>query len=66
VNSLDSDARARIIAALVEGVSISSIVRMTGVAKTTILRLIREIGPACQRFHDAHVRYLGTTKVQAD
>jgi len=66
MNSLNSATRARIIAALVEGVSISSIVRMTGVAKTTILRLIREIGPACARFHDAHVRNLGSTKVQAD
>jgi IS1 family transposase len=66
MNSLTPDSRARIIAALVEGVSISSIVRMTGVAKTTILRLIREIGPACQRFHDANVRYLGTERVQCD
>lgn len=39
---------------------------MTGVAKTTVLRLIREIGPACGRFHDAQVRYLGTVQVQCD
>ncbi len=66
MNSLDSETRARIVAALVEGVSISSIVRMTGVAKTTILRLIREVGSACARFHDAQVRGLGTLNVQAD
>jgi transposase-like protein len=66
MNKLDPESRTRIVAALVEGVSISSIVRMTGVAKTTILRLIREIGGACQRFHDAQVRHLATTKVQAD
>src|SRR5260370_41321789 len=66
MNSLDSDVRARILAALVEGVSISSIVRMTGVAKTTILRLIREIGTACARFHDAQVRNLDTVQVQCD
>jgi len=66
MNNLDPETRARIIAALVEGVSISSIVRMTGVAKTTILRLIRNVGAACARFHDAQVRNLSTTKVQCD
>jgi IS1 family transposase len=66
MNTLDADTRARIVAALVEGVSISSIVRMTGVAKTTILRLIRDIGGACQRFHDARVRYVAAERVQCD
>lgn len=66
MNKLDYDSRARIVAALVEGVSISSIVRMTGVAKTTILRLVREVGTACQRFHDAQVRDLATERVQCD
>ncbi len=66
MNKLDPETRSRIIAALVEGVSISSIVRMTGVAKTTILRLIREVGGACQRFHDARVRYVSPERVQCD
>ncbi|HEV8132499.1 MAG TPA: DDE-type integrase/transposase/recombinase [Acidobacteriota bacterium] len=66
MNSLDSETRSRIVAALCEGVAINSIVRMTGVAKTTILRLIREVGTACARFHDAQVRGLGTLNVQAD
>lgn len=66
MNSLDPETRSRIVAALVEGVSISSIVRMTGVAKTTVLRLIREIGSACARFHDAQVRNLSTERVQCD
>ena len=66
MNKLDPETRSRVVAALVEGVSISSIVRMTGVAKTTILRLIREVGGACARFHDAQVRNLATERVQAD
>lgn len=66
MNNLDPETRARVISALVEGVSISSIVRMTGVAKTTILRLIRNVGAACARFHDSQVRYLGTERVQCD
>jgi len=66
MNSLDPDTQSRIIAALVEGVSISSIVRMTGVAKTTILRLVRNVGAACQRFHDARVRCIDARHVQCD
>lgn len=31
---------------------------MTGVAKTTILRLIRDLGEACAVYHDKHVRGL--------
>jgi len=66
MNSLDPETRARIITALVEGCSINSVVRMTGVAHTTILRLIRDVGTACQSFHDAMVRNLGTLRVQCD
>ncbi len=49
-----------------EGNSINSTVRMTGVAHTTILRLIRETGESCLRFHDAMVRGLETKRVQCD
>lgn len=39
---------------------------MTGIAHTTILRLIRRVGSACQRFHDAQVRWLAPEFVQCD
>ena len=57
---------ARVLSALVEGNSINSTVRMTGVAHTTILRLLARVGAACERFHDAQVCGLGTTQVQCD
>src|SRR5947207_9842675 len=66
MNKLSNVQRARILMSLIEGNSINSTVRMTGVAHTTILRLISEIGTACQQFHDANVRYLGTERVQCD
>jgi IS1 family transposase len=66
MNSLNPELRARVVSALVEGVSINSIVRMTGVAKTTILRLLRDVGTACAKFHDTQVRYLATERVQCD
>ncbi|HYR29120.1 MAG TPA: IS1 family transposase [Thermoanaerobaculia bacterium] len=66
MNKLSVEGRTRVLKALVEGNSINSTVRMTGVAHTTILRLIAEVGEACLRFHDAQVRNLSTTVVQAD
>jgi hypothetical protein len=64
--TLSPEKAARVLASLVEGNSINSTVRMTGVAHTTILRLLRRVGSACERFHDARVRHLGTLKVQCD
>src|SRR5687768_6535430 len=66
MNKLSNEERARVIKSLVEGNSINSTVRMTGIDHTTILRLLAEVGEACLRFHDAQVRNLSTTTVQAD
>src|SRR5947209_5646554 len=66
MNSLDSETRARVITALIEGNSIASTSRMTGAAKMTVLKLLRDVGAACQLFHDATVRYLGTERIQCD
>lgn len=66
MNKLSNDQRARILKSLIEGNSIASTCRMTGAAKMTVLSLICEIGEACQKFHDANVRFLGTERVQCD
>src|SRR5687768_5395951 len=66
MNKLSNEQLGRVLMALCEGNSINSVVRMTGVAHTTILRLLREVGPACQRFHDAQVRNLASVRVQCD
>lgn len=66
MNQLCPEKRAQVIKSLMEGNSINSTVRMTGIAHTTILRLLRDIGTACLRFHDAVVRNLTTARVQCD
>jgi IS1 family transposase len=66
MNKLPNEKRAQVLMALVEGNSIAATCRMTGVAKMTVLSLIREVGSACERFHDAQVRHLPTTQVQCD
>ena len=66
MNKLETDKRKAVIAALVEGNSINSTVRMTRVAKTTILRLLRDLGCACAAYHHEHVRGLKPASVQCD
>ncbi len=66
MNKLSIQEQSRVIMALVEGCSINSTVRMTGIAKTTILRLIRDLGEACQQFHDDKVCNLNSKRLQFD
>lgn len=66
MNRLKADKRKAVVAALVEGNSIKSTVRMTGTAKTTILRLLADLGCACSQFHGKKVRGLSPASVQCD
>lgn len=66
MNKLSDEKRTQIIMSLIEGNSIASTCRMTGAAKMTVLSLIREVGSACQRFHDARVQYVAPERVQVD
>src|SRR5438477_13216119 len=56
MNKLNTAKRVQVIASLVEGNSINSTVRMTGISKPTILKLIAELGEACWAFHCDRVR----------
>lgn len=58
--------RVRVVSALVEGCSIRSTVRMTGVAKNTIVKLLADIGAVCADYHDRHVVNVKATRVQCD
>lgn len=66
MNKLASADRVRVLAGLVEGCSIRATVRMTGVAKNTIVKLLADIGTACAAYHDHHVRNIACERVQAD
>lgn len=66
MNRLDSATRCRVVAALVEGNSIRSTVRMTGVAKNTIQKLLLELGAACSAFQDRTLRDLPCKRIQMD
>jgi IS1 family transposase len=66
MNRLSTADRTRVIAALVEGNSIRSTVRMTGIAKNTVAKLLCDIGTACVEYHDAAVRNVKANRVQCD
>lgn len=66
MNKLSTQKRAQIIAALVEGNSINAIVRMTGAAKHTVLKLLEDVGCACAALHNRTIRNLRSARIQAD
>ena len=58
--------RAQVVNALVEGDSIRATVRMTGVCKDAVMKLIPDLGKACADHHHAVVRGLTSAHVQCD
>jgi len=66
MNCLDIEARARVVSCLIEGCSIRATVRMTGVAKNTIVKLLSDLGCACAAYHSRVVRNLKVRRLQAD
>jgi IS1 family transposase len=66
MNRLDRAKQAQVIAALVEGASINATVRMTGVAKHTILKLLADLGNACAEYQDKTLRNLTCKRIQCD
>ena len=66
MNTLNTDKKVVVITALVEGCSVRSTVRMTGVAKGTIFRLLAEVGAACAAYQFATIRNVPAQRVQVD
>jgi IS1 family transposase len=66
MNRTSIEQRAQIVSLLVEGNGINAITRITGVAKNTVLKLLAELGEACEAFHDENVRGLTSKRIQAD
>lgn len=63
---LSAASRAAVVAALVEGNSLRSVCRMTGVARNTAAKLLVDLGRACSRYQDEHLRNLTCELIQAD
>ena len=66
MNRLTKEERTRVVAALVEGNSVRATVRMTGVAKNTVIKLLLDLAEACAGYHDRNVRNLRVRRLQCD
>jgi IS1 family transposase len=66
MNRLAADTREQVINCLIEGCSIRSTVRMTGVAKKTVMRVLREAGEVCADYQDKVFRNLSCKRLQVD
>lgn len=66
MNKLSLDMRSRIIQLLCEGMAIRAITRATGASKTTVSKLLNDVGLACADYHDKHVKNVVVRRVQVD
>lgn len=66
MNKLDTAKRTQIVAALVEGNSIKGTARMCGVSHVTVLKLLIDLGKACKKYHDEHVKNVSCRRIQCD
>ena len=66
MNRLSTAKRASVVAALVEGCGLRATARMTGVARMTGEKLLRDLGAACARYQDEHLRNLTCRRIECD
>jgi IS1 family transposase len=66
MNQMSTAKRSQVVAALVEGNSVRATCRMTGAAKGTVLKLLVDLGAACERYQDQTLRNLKLTRIQCD
>jgi IS1 family transposase len=66
MNRLDASRQVQVVKCLCDGMSIRSTIRLTGVAKNTIVKLLCEMGCACASHHHRSVRNLAVRRLQCD
>ena len=66
MNKLTKDKRISILSFLVEGSSMRSVARITGVSINTVAKLLVDAGNACADYHNKAVRNIRARRVQVD
>ena len=66
MKTLSHDQQVTILRPLVEGMSMRSVARATGIARNTIAALLKNVGAHAKNHHDGVVRGVAATTVQAD
>ena len=66
MNKLDDTKRAMMVRALCEGNSLRAVARMGGMSFNTVVKLLVDLGEACEWYQDKHLVNLSCTEVQMD
>jgi IS1 family transposase len=66
MNKLSISRQTQAVSALVEGCSIHSVERMTGIHRDTIMRLMTRVGEGCEKLMDEKMRDLACKHIQLD
>jgi IS1 family transposase len=66
MNKLPSEKRAQVLQMMAEGVSLRAITRMTGISRTTLLKLLEDAGQAFSEYQDRVLVNLPCKRIQVD
>jgi IS1 family transposase len=66
MKQLSNEQRAQVVACICEGNSIRATVRLTGISKNTITKLLVELGDACVDYQDRTLVNLNCKRIQCD
>jgi IS1 family transposase len=66
MNKLDAKSRAQVLQLLCEGMSIRAVTRVTGISKTTVMKLTVDAGQAAAWYQDRVFQNLGCRRLQID
>lgn len=66
MNKLDDSKRAMMVRALCEGNSLRAVARMGGMSFNTVVKLLIDLGEACEWYQDKHLTNLSCAEVQMD
>jgi IS1 family transposase len=65
-NVISMAKKVAVVSALVEGCSVRSTVRITGVSKGAVIRLLLSVGNACAAYQDRAIRNVAAKRIQVD
>jgi IS1 family transposase len=66
MNTLPIDKKVQIVHLLVEGSSLRAAARIANVTVKTVIRLLVDVGRACENFHNEKVMFVNANKIQCD
>src|SRR5438874_830375 len=66
MNKLPADKRAQVLQMMAEGISLRAITRLTGVSRTTLLKLLADAGQAFSEYQDQTLVNLRSKRIQLD